>query len=182
MTFSIRRCLPSDAAAITRMNGDDRVYPGLLQLPYASEARWKAVLEGNEVPGNTDLVLVAEMKGEVVSCAGLHGVGKALRRRHAMSLGIAVLPEAQGQGVGKAMMEALTDYADNWGQVLRIELTVYADNARAIRLYERSGFGHEGRHRAYALRQGQYVDTLSMARLHPNPPQLPAAKASPARQ
>nr|WP_316640479.1 GNAT family N-acetyltransferase [uncultured Roseateles sp.] len=174
MTFSIRRCLPSDAAAITRMHADDRVYPGLLQLPYASEARWKAMLEGNEASGNTDLVLVAERAGEVISCAGLHSAGKSLRRRHVMTLGIAVLPQAQGQGVGKAMMEALTDYADNWGQVLRIELTVYADNDRAIRLYERCGFEHEGRHRAYALRHGQYVDTLCMARLHPHPPRLPS--------
>jgi putative acetyltransferase len=28
----------------------------------------------------------------------------------------------------------------------------------------------EGLHRGYALRDGSYVDTLSMARLHPNPP------------
>jgi len=174
MTISIRRCLPSDAPAITRMMSDEAVYPGLLQLPYASEAKWRATLEGNEVPGNTDLSLVALIDGEVVASAGLHSVGKALRRRHAVSLGISVLPQVQGQGVGKALMAALTDYADNWGQVLRIELTVYADNARAIRLYERNGFAHEGRHRAYALRQGQYVDTLSMARLHPNPPRLPA--------
>jgi putative acetyltransferase len=67
-------------------------------------------------------------------------------------------------------MDALLDYADNWGQVLRIELGVYADNARAIRLYERCGFQHEGRMRAYALRDGQYVDSLAMARLHPRPP------------
>jgi len=54
--------------------------------------------------------------------------------------------------------------------VLRLELTVYADNARAIALYESLGFRHEGRHVGYALRDGHYVDALSMARLHPDPP------------
>ena len=67
-------------------------------------------------------------------------------------------------------MQALIDYADQWGHVLRIELTVFADNTRAIALYERFGFEHEGRQRGYALRHGVYSDVLAMARLHPNPP------------
>jgi L-phenylalanine/L-methionine N-acetyltransferase len=77
------------------------------------------------------------------------------------------------QGVGNALMLALLDYADRWALLLRIELTVYADNARAIALYRRHGFAVEGTHRAYALRDGAFVDALAMARLHPQPPQLP---------
>ena len=87
-----------------------------------------------------------------------------------MMLGISVSPSAQGQGIGNALMAAMLDYADNWAQVLRIELTVFSDNERAIRLYERHGFEHEGRHKAYALRNGVYVDALAMARLHPRQP------------
>ena len=77
---------------------------------------------------------------------------------------------AQGQGVGTALMQALVDDADRWAQVLRLELTVYADNARAIALYRKFGFEVEGTHRAYALRDGACVDALAMARLHPSPP------------
>ena len=58
---------------------------------------------------------------------------------------------------------------------MRIELTVYTDNARAIALYEKSGFVHEGTHRAYALRHGRFVDAHAMARLHPDPPLLPSS-------
>ena len=99
-----------------------------------------------------------------------------------MNLGIAVHPDAQGQGVGHALMAALCDWADHWGQVLRTELTVFVDNARAIRLYERHGFVQEGRHRGHALRGGQYVDVFSMARLHPHPPRwdAPAEPETPA--
>jgi len=32
----------------------------------------------------------------------------------------------------------------------------------------------EGLHRGYALRAGHYVDSLSMARLHPSPPGIAA--------
>jgi putative acetyltransferase len=69
----------------------------------------------------------------------------------------------------------LLDWADNWAGLLRIELGVYADNERAIRMYRRFGFELEGTQRAFALRDGVYVDSLMMARLHPRPPQLPGA-------
>jgi putative acetyltransferase len=62
--------------------------------------------------------------------------------------------------------------------VLRIELTVYTDNHRAIKLYQKFGFQEEGVRRAYALRDGVYVDALAMGRLHPKPPQLPVPTIS----
>jgi putative acetyltransferase len=173
MTFTIRRCKPSDTADIVRMMSDDSVYPGLLQTPYPSEERWRKMLEGNDAPGNTDLALVAVSNDQVVASAGLHGVGQQIRRRHVAGMGISVARQAQGQGIGTALMKALTEYADNWGHLLRIELTVYTDNHKAIRLYQKFGFKEEGVRRAYALRDGVYVDALGMARLHPKPPQLP---------
>jgi putative acetyltransferase len=115
---------------------------------------------------------VAERDGDVVGSAGLHPVGAHVRRRHVAMIGISVRPDAQRQGVGTALMQALCDYADRWAQILRIELGVYTDNERAIRLYRRFGFEIEGTHRAYALRDGLYVDSHTMARLHPQPPTL----------
>jgi putative acetyltransferase len=176
MTFSIRRCQPSDAPAIVRMMGDEAVYPSLMQTPYPSEERWRKMIEGNEAPGNSDLVLVAVANEQVVASAGLHGIGTQLRRRHAASLGISVAREAQGKGIGTALLAALTQFADNWGHLLRIELTVFTDNHKAIKLYRQFGFEEEGVRRAYALRDGVYADVLGMARLHPNPPQLPKSE------
>lgn len=169
----IRRSTPADASALVAMMSDPAVYPGTLQQPFGSEERWRKLLQDNETPGNTNLLLVAEEGAQMLGCAGLHPIGPNLRRRHVMSLGITVAGAAQGRGVGTRLMQELVRYADQWGQVLRIELTVFADNDRAIALYRRHGFVQEGLHRAYALRDGAYADVLSMARLHPNPPQLP---------
>ena len=169
-TITIRRATTKDATAFARIMGDPEVLANLLQLPYPTEELWQARLADNNAPGRTDLSLVAEQDSVVVGSAGLHPAGPALRRRHAMHLGISVAPEAQGQGVGKALMQALCDYADRWAQVLRIELTVFTDNARAISLYTRFGFEREGILRAYAMRDGRYADVYAMARLHPNPP------------
>jgi len=83
---------------------------------------------------------------------------------------MSVAVEAQGQGVGSALMVALLDWADNWARLLRLELTVFTDNPAAIALYKKFGFQIEGTHRAYALRNGAFADVLAMARLHPKPP------------
>ena len=169
-TITIRRATPKDAASYARIMGEEDVFSNLLQMPYADEEAWRARLSDSCAPGKSDLGLVAEIDGEVVGTAGLHPVGPALRRRHVMMLGISIATAAQGRGVGKALMAALCDYADRWAGVLRIELIVYPDNERAIALYRKFGFEQEGRHRAYALRDGKYVDTITMARLHPAPP------------
>lgn len=178
--ITIRRATVADAASFVRINGDPEVLPNLLQVPYPSEEFWKQRLGEILAPGKPDILLVAECadadgRPQVVGNAGLMSPGAALRRRHVMNLGIAIASDAQGQGVGSALMKALCDWADHWGQVLRIELTVFTDNARAIALYRRFGFEQEGVHRGYALRQGRYADTYSMARLHPAQPRIGAA-------
>jgi putative acetyltransferase len=174
MTITVRRASPKDAAAYARIMADPAVYAGLMQLPMPSEELWAARLADSCKPERQDLMLSAELHGEVVGSAGLHPAGPALRRRHAMHLGISVAREFQGRGVGSALMAALCDYADHWAGVLRLELTVYTDNEAAIALYRKFGFVIEGTHRAYALRHGEYADVYAMARLHPRPPALPA--------
>ncbi|WP_280150921.1 GNAT family N-acetyltransferase [Piscinibacter sp. XHJ-5] len=170
MTITVRRASIHDAAAFARFMGDPQVFAGLMQLPFTSEEIWRKRLADSGDPAKGDLLLVAELHGDVVGSSGLHPVGSSLRRRHAMMLGISIAREAQGCGVGTAMMTAMCDYADRWAGVLRLELTVYTDNAAAIALYRKFGFEIEGTHRAYALRDGRYVDAHSMARLHPDPP------------
>jgi putative acetyltransferase len=110
-----------------------------------------------------DHVLVAEIDGRVMGIAGLHVRGG--KQRHVAALGIAVHDRYQGQGIGRQLMAALLDLADNWLGLLRVELEVFADNTRAIGLYESLGFRHEGRRVKGVFRRGGYADTLTMARL-----------------
>jgi L-phenylalanine/L-methionine N-acetyltransferase len=167
-SMTLRRIQVNDATAIAQLTADPEVFANMLQLPYPTEEAWVKRLSTPQT-GN-GLQLVALQGDQVIGFAGLHSAGPQVRRNHAVGLGISVARHAHGQGVGSALMRALTDYADQWGHILRIELTVFTDNARAIALYERFGFVHEGTHRAYALRHGQYHDVHSMARLHPQPP------------
>ena len=185
MTLVLRRATVDDAAAFARSMGDPRVYPNLMQVPYTNESIWRSRLADLTQPGKADLLLVAERdvdgRPEIVGSAGLHPVSPLLRQRHVAMLGISVVPEAWGQGVGSALMQGLCDFADRWMQILRLQLDVFADNAAALALYRKFGFEVEATQRAYALRDGAYVDSLAMGRLHPNPPAIPASGAE-ARQ
>ncbi len=164
LKLTIRRAVPDDAPAFATLMGDEAVFPGTLQLPYPTEATWRERLSAKGT--ESDLQLVALADGEMVGTAGLMGIPR-VRRSHACMLGIAVIGHAQGQGVGTALMQALTDYADRWTTFLRIELTVYADNPNAIALYEKFGFEREGVLRNYSLRDGEFVDVVAMGRLIP---------------
>ena len=170
--IEFRRASPDDAAAIVRLMSDPEVFPGLLQTPYPSVEAWRKHLE-QQVEQQDGLHLLAIDNGEAIASGGIHSVSPRLRRRHAAGLGICVARERQRQGLGSEMMRRLLDWSDNWAGYLRIELSVYTDNERAIALYRRFGFEMEGTHRAHALRNGAYVDSHSMARFHPNPPRVP---------
>ena len=179
MTITVRRARVDDAAAMARLMGDPAVYPGLMQMPYASEEQHRARLVESLAPGKPDILLVAERGGEVVGSCGMHPAGPSPRRRHVMTLGISVRADAQGQGVGSALMQAMCDIADRWIGLLRLELSVYVDNERAIALYRRFGFETEGRARGYVLRDGEYIDALLMARIHPAPPTIAPSAPTP---
>jgi len=172
---TVRRARIDDAAAYVRIMGDPEVFAGLNADAVHRRAIWRNRLTESTAPGKQDLLLVAEKAGEVVGTAGLHPAGPMTRRRHAMLLGICVAKASQRQGIGSALMKALCDYADSWVGALRLELTVYTDNAGAIALYRKFGFVIEGTLRGYALRGGVYVDAHAMARLHPSPPRIDAA-------
>lgn len=161
MTLSIRRTEPDDYAAVQRIFTGPRVVWGTLQLPFPSVELWRKRLA--DTP-DTKYGLVACSDDEVVGQLDIHMLTNP-RRRHVGQLGMAVRDDMQGRGIGAALMQAAVDVADNWLNLLRLELEVFVDNDPAVRLYTRFGFAVEGTLVRYAYRNGQYVDVYKMARL-----------------
>lgn len=151
-----------DAEALTAMTALPLFRHGTLRPPFPDAAATRRWLEGKSPD---DLAIVALLGDKMVGSAELQR--HPGRRRHCALLGLGVHDDHQGQGVGKAMLHALVDAADRWLDIKRIELNVFTDNAAAIALYRRFGFVEEGVMRAYAFRDGAYVDSLMMARLRP---------------
>jgi len=150
----------SDAEEIYALTSMPKFIHGTSRLPYRSirETRdWLSSLG----PDNT--VILALLDEKIVGSADIRRATG--RRSHSGTIGIGVHDDFHGQGIGTALMAQIIDVADNWLNLKRLALTVYSDNERAIRLYEKYGFEREGLLRSYAFRAGQYVDVLTMARL-----------------
>ena len=81
---------------------------------------------------------------------------------HGGVLGMALLPQARGRGLGHRLASATIERA--WAMGLeRIELEVFASNLRAIALYEKLGFVREGYKRRVRKLDGEYEDDVLMA-------------------
>jgi putative acetyltransferase len=156
----------SEAAIVIRAaRPDDAPAAMTAQVIYVTDAEWQQRVTSDA----QNRILVAEIDEQVVGNVGLHLMTR--RRAHCAGLGMAVREEFRGRGVGSALLDAIIDLADNWYNIVRLELQVYTDNEPAVRLYARRGFVIEGTHLAYVYRLGEFVDAYTMARLR-NPPQL----------
>ncbi|WP_210452258.1 GNAT family N-acetyltransferase [Pantoea ananatis] len=160
-TVTIRYAIPSDASALTRLYSQPETQAATLHLPYPSPSLWEQKLAN---PRAGVYMLVACLGEQVVGQLTLEGM-TAARRRHCASLGMGVDPAFHRRGIGSALMAAMIDLCDNWLQVTRIELTVFADNDNAIALYHKFGFRIEGTAQGFAMREGALIDTHYMARL-----------------
>lgn len=157
--ITIRLAEPRDADAFHGIYNQRPVAAGTAQVLHTSNAERRSW-----PPSSSHFrLLVAELDGQVVGSAGLEIFQG--RRSHVGTIGMGVDERYHGQGIGKALMAALVDLADNWYGLYRIELEVFTDNAVAVHLYQRFGFEIEGTLRALMYREGAYADAYAMARV-----------------
>lgn len=150
----------TDAEEIYAIASMPKFIHGTTRLPYKGVAEtrdWLASLGPNQT------VILALLNEKIVGTADIRR--QTGRKSHSATIGIGVHDDFHGRGIGTALMAQIIDVADNWLNLKRLALTVYADNAPAIRLYEKYGFETEGLLRSDAFRAGHYVDMLTMGRL-----------------
>jgi RimJ/RimL family protein N-acetyltransferase len=110
------------------------------------------------------LMLVGRTDDKIVSFSDVW-VGPRRRNRHVGQLGISILPEFRGLGLGTAIMQTLIDWAAAHPVIEKLALGVWAKNAPAVALYEKMGFIEEGRKvREVKYTDGSYDDCICMYR------------------
>ncbi len=132
----------------------------LTRLPMSLEAErdWAANAAVNP---NTPCYVIQTLDGTDIGTTSLKIEGS-----RAM-LGIAIHEERYwNRGLGTDAVRTLVDGAFRARALVRIELTVLPENARAIRCYERAGFAREGVLRRHIYQNGAYVDVVLMSVLH----------------
>lgn len=114
-----------------------------------------------------NLLLVADLNGSIVGLLLFTGSHLA-RFRHQGDFAVAVLRDSWGLGLGRALINALLQWADEVG-LLHVGLRVAVTNARAIYLYKSMGFDVEGVLRAERMHLDGPQDAMVMARVRANP-------------
>lgn len=163
MQITIRPVDQADYEQITAIYASEAVIGNTSQIPHRDETFWRdyrAKLGDHAV----SLVAVCDERiaGHLTLCMDARP-----RRRHTAWFGLAVHADMHSRGIGTALMNELIHQADNWLNIMKVELGVFADNKRAIALYERFGFVEEGRLIDDIFKNGRYCDTILMARFHP---------------
>ncbi|OIQ26516.1 GNAT family N-acetyltransferase [uncultured Vibrio sp.] len=158
----IRHIEPSDNRDIFDIYRQTSVTEYTSQLPYLSSNKVASLFEDE-----SNYTLVVEVDECVVGHVTLFLTNKS-RDKHCASIAIAVHPKVHGQGVGKALMKEAINQADNWVNLVRLELEVHADNQAAIALYQSVGFDLEGTKRLSTFKAGRYIDMLLMSRINPD--------------
>ena len=134
--------------------------PGEFQMTVEAEREFLARIAASE----NSLFLIAESDGKLIGVLNYSGVNR-YAIRHVATLGISVRAAYQRRGVGSALLAEAIRRARASGCVRRLDLLVYADNERAIRLYERFGFLREGVHTRAIRRNHELIDEVRMALL-----------------
>jgi RimJ/RimL family protein N-acetyltransferase len=137
----------------------ERRYLAFLEAPPLEET--KKFVRRNIREGYPQYVALVGEK--VVGWCDALPIGRPTRA-HTGVLGIGVLAEFRGRGIGTALIRETLERARELG-LTRIELSVREGNARVIALYERFGFVREGLQRNAIRIDGEYQDLICMALL-----------------
>jgi RimJ/RimL family protein N-acetyltransferase len=152
--------------ALEHVEGFHRALDGV-----SRERKYLSIFEAFPVESMADFVLHQNKTGgpAFVALKGGEVIGWCDIRRQALpafahrgSVGMGVVAEWRGRGIGLRLLDAAINDAFRRGLV-RVELEVRADNSRAIALYEKIGFVREGIARNAFSIDGQYFDAIAMA-------------------
>lgn len=168
MNFYIRPIDIKDAKGINELRRMSGVFENILGMPSEQLKKSENFIASMDINSHQ---FVAVLKNEsadekVIGSAGLTVFQN--RRRHSGAMGIMVHKDYQNKGIGSALMKTILDLSDNWLMLVRVELTVFEDNERAIHLYEKFGFKIEGTKLFATIRDGRYVDEIMMSRIMPS--------------
>ena len=154
-SFSIRQATLEDLDGVFEVYAAvaaERVHIGG-EPPIDREARLAKWREHFHQPHHVTFVAVDDER--IVGSASITWAGVS-------EIGMALLPEWRGRGIGSALLEGLIEWAEADGSH-KLELYVWPHNAAALALYEKFGFEQEGYlKKHYRRANGELWDCIVM--------------------
>lgn len=135
-------------------------------LTYPDEITFTAEEEADflqkKADSENEIEILAEIDGKIVGTAGIGQKSPQFKLRHRCEFGLCIDKQYWGLGIGRALTEACIACAEKAGYE-QIELEVVAENARAVRMYEKAGFIEYGRNpRDFKSRLTGYQEVIYM--------------------
>jgi [ribosomal protein S5]-alanine N-acetyltransferase len=156
------------------------VEPGLVGLDWSGFRDPKAVqrrFDTDSYLGADDGRLIVDVAAETDRGWEPAGLVSYRKRYHGAQvfcweIGIALLPERRGRGIGWRAQAIFCSYLFENTPVQRIEAATHAENVAEQRSLEKAGFTLEGVMRAAEYRGGQWRDGYLYSRLRTDPDPL----------
>ena len=161
MSLKIRDIKIEDYKEISKI----RKMPGVMENILSNKDEEDELIKEKIINrGNNQYWYVAEEDGKVLGLGILMNHGN-LRKKHVGVITLMVNSDYQNKGIGSLLMDKLINLSESLN-IIRLELCVFRDNYKAINLYKKFGFKEEGIKVKSALKNGEYIDEIMMARIN----------------
>jgi RimJ/RimL family protein N-acetyltransferase len=153
----LRPVAENDFAVLDRFLLDPEAMGEFQLFGWRDPGRWRRTWREDGMLGEDVPTLIVEVAGEPVGIVAWRPV-RTSGGAHYWNIGIGLLPEARGRGLGTTAHRQLTEYLFAHTPVERVEATTEVGNVAEQRALEKIGFVREGVLRSHHFRAGRYRD------------------------
>lgn len=107
--------------------------------------------------------LVARRGDRVLGWAALSPVSKRDAYRGVAELSISIAKESRGQGIGRALLDALIEASEK-NEIWMLQAAIFPENTASVKLHLRCGFREVGRRERIGKLNGSWRDTVLFER------------------
>ncbi|WP_131740134.1 GNAT family N-acetyltransferase [Actinomadura roseirufa] len=155
----LRPAAEDDLPVIERLNGDPELAGPFLWGGWSDPGRVRRRWAEDGLLGEDTGTLVVARGDDAVGYTSYRRVVTG-RRSSCWSIGISLLPEARGRGVGTRAQRLLVAYLFAHTQANRVQAETEVDNIAEQRALEKAGFTREGVMRGTGFRDGRFRDEV----------------------
>jgi RimJ/RimL family protein N-acetyltransferase len=159
--LTLRAFREEDLEFLDRLCADPAALGAFEWFGFRDIRSWRRRWEQDGFVGldSTALAVVAA-DGTLIGIASWKAIGRGGSPGVCLEIGLALLPQYRGQGLGTAAQRQLVDHLFRFTTVHRLEAGTDAENLAEQKALERIGFTREGVLREVAFRDGSWRDTL----------------------
>ena len=133
----LRPFRPDDVEPLWRARLDAVTWAQTSEAPFTPETLEDVRARYAEPHSGSSAQFAVDEEGRLVGRAALFGVDELSRTAE---VGLTLLPESRGRGLGRDVLRVLLGYAFRSRNLRRVHLQSLASNQRALRSYRAAGF------------------------------------------